>query len=386
MDVSQTHTVHEFKHERPLISCRFNPAGTHVFAGSEDFQVWRVRIADGSKVALNTESWVRGLAFSQDGKTLITGGFDGRLIWWPTEGEKLEPIRTIEAHDGWVRAVVVSPDGSLVASVGNDLKVKLWNVADGKLVREMTGHESHIYNAVFHPSGKHLVTSDLMANLIDWEVATGKQLRTWKAESLVKYDKTFLAYIGGFRGMSFSQDGKRLACGGMTNVTNAFAGIGNPSIVVFDWEKGEPEIEQLSKGKLRGIAWGVAIHPDGTTIGGIGGQGGYLLFWKPGEADEFHQLKLKDTVRDLDLCSDGLQLATAHFDGHVRIHLMEKPAAASDGSGPPRRTPWGGRDGPHGGVGAGYRLERMRAESRVGSPARCSTMATSRQSIQPSRL
>ena len=86
---------------------------------------------------------------------MITGGFDGRLIWWPTEGEKLEPIRTIEAHDGWVRAVVVSPDGSLVASVGNDLKVKLWNVADGKLVREMTGHESHIYNAVFWKTPRH---------------------------------------------------------------------------------------------------------------------------------------------------------------------------------------------------------------------------------------
>lgn len=329
MDVTQTHTVHEFKHERPLISCRFDLAGAHVFAGSEDFKVWRIRLDDGSKTELNTDAWVRGMALTPDGKTLITGGYDGRLIWWPAEAEKPKPIRTVEAHEGWVRAVAVSPDGALVASVGNDLIVRLWNAADGKLVREMAGHESHIYNVIFHPGGKNLITGDLMANLIDWEVATGKQLRTWKAESLVKYDKTFLAYIGGFRGMSFSADGKRLACSGMTNVTNAFAGIGNPSIVVFDWEKGETLIEQVSKGKLRGVGWGVALHPEGITIGAIGGQGGYLLFWKPEEAEELHQLKLKDTARDLDLSADGLHLATAHFDGHVRIHRMDAKVEAA---------------------------------------------------------
>ena len=71
MDVTQTHTAHEFKHERPLISCRFDPSGKHVFAGSEDFQVWRFQTADGAKVPLNTDSWVRGMAFSKDGKASV---------------------------------------------------------------------------------------------------------------------------------------------------------------------------------------------------------------------------------------------------------------------------------------------------------------------------
>lgn len=326
MDITKTHTVHDFEHDSPLISCRFNPSGSHVFAGAEDFQVWRFGIEDGTKTPLKTDSWVRGIAFAGGGKTVITAGYDGRLIWWPAEGGKPEPLRAIEAHDGWVRAVATSPDGSTIASVGNDLRVRLWDAADGKPVREMKGHESHIYNVAFHPGGKKLVTGDLMANLIDWDVATGKQLRTWKAESLVKFDKTFLAYLGGFRGISFSPDGKRLACSGMTNVTNAFAGVGNPSVVVFDWDKGTQLIEQLSKGKLRGVGWGVALHPDGATIAAVGGQGGYLLFWKPGESEEFHQVKLTNTARDLDLCSGGLRVATAHHDGHLRIHRMEAAA------------------------------------------------------------
>ncbi len=323
MDITKTNTLHEIKHEAPLISCRFDPSGKYAFVGSEDFNVWRITIADGNETAIDVKAWVRGIAFADGGKTLITGGYDGRLIWTPVEGKSLKPIRTIEAHDGWIRAVDVSPDRKLIATVGNDLKVKLWSAADGKPVREMSGHKSHIYNVAFHPDGKRLVTGDLKCNLIDWDIETGKQIRSWKIESLLKYDKKFKAFIGGFRSMTFSEDGNQLACSGITNVSNAFAGIGNPSVPVFDWKKGELLIEHLSKGKLKGVGWGVAIHPDGTIIACVGGSGGHLLFWKPDDANEFFSMKLKNDARDLDLSPDGRHLATAHHDGHLRIHRMD---------------------------------------------------------------
>ncbi len=333
MDVTQTHTAHDLKHESPLISCRFDPSGKFVFAGAEDFSVWRWNVESGEKSKLFADSWVRGLTFSKDGKTIITGGTDGRLIWFPVadapvDGE-IKPQREIAAHDGWIRAVATSPDGNFIASAGNDLKVKIFNAADGKSVRELASHESHIYNLAFHPDGKHLVSGDLKTNLIVWDFATGKQIRTWKSENLLNYDKKFLAFIGGYRGITFNKDGTQLAGSGITNVSNAFAGIGNPSVVIFDWEKGAPPlIEHLSKGALQGIVWGVALHPEGTVIGAVGGPAGYLLFWKPGEAEDFHRIKLPDTARDLSLSPDGLHLATAHFNGHVLIHKMEKEIEA----------------------------------------------------------
>jgi len=325
VDSTKTHVEKDLAHDSPLISCRFDPSGKFVFAGAQDYSVWRFDVETGKKTQLvDADAWVRGMAFDKTGTTLVTGGYDGRLIWWPVADEAPKPIRTVDAHKGWVRAVAVSPDGSLLASVGNDLVVRLWNMADGKLVRQMPGHESHIYNVAFHPDGKHLATGDLKCNLMHWEVATGKQVRTWQAESLQKYDKTFIATIGGFRGMAFSPDGKYVACSGITKVTNAFAGIGNPSVVVFDWETGKKQIEHLSKAKLTGVGWGITFHPDGTRIGISGGNsGGYLLFWKPDGANEFHQLKLKDTARDLDLASDGLRVATAHHNGHVYVSRMD---------------------------------------------------------------
>jgi WD40 repeat protein len=324
MDVKQTHVAHDLVHNSPLTGCRFDPSGKYVFAFAQDYNVWRFEIATGNKVAYPVESWGRGIAFDVTGKFVITATYDGRLVWWPVEGDKLEPVRTVEAHKGWIRAIAVSSQGVL-ASVGNDLAVRLWD-QEGKKIREMTGHESQIYNVAFHPSGEHLATGDLMANLIHWETATGKQARTWKAESLQKFDKTFVATIGGFRGMTFSPDGRFVACSGITNVTNAFAGVGNPSVVVFDWETGKQQIEHLSKAKVQGVAWGVVIHPDGTRIAATGGSGGFLLFFKPDEANEMHSLKLKDNARDLDLSPDHLHLAAAHFNGHISVCRMEAKA------------------------------------------------------------
>jgi WD40 repeat protein len=323
-DPTETHVAKEHKHDSPLISCRFDRSGRFVFFGAQDSKVWRWEWASDQKVEMSGhDSWVRAMAFTPDGATFLTGGYDGRLVWWPATDEQPTAARTIEAHQGWVRSVAVSPDGTLVASAGNDNLVKLWNASDGALVREFLGHERYVYNVAFHPAGKDLVSGDLMGNLVHWEVATGKAVRRFKAEALHKYDTTFKADIGGLRGLVFDQAGKRLAGSGITNVTNAFAGVGNPVIAEFDWETAKETIQHVSKDKLRGAAWSLALHPDGTVIGiSGGGGGGFLLFWKADQKEEFYKFKLPNTARDMDLASDGLHLATAHYDRKLRICKM----------------------------------------------------------------
>jgi WD40 repeat protein len=255
---------------------------------------------------------------------MISGGYDGQLIWWPVSGENPEPVRKIDSHTGWIRAVAVSPDGKLVASAGNDRLVKLWSVADGSLVQELRGHESQVYNVAFHPDGKGLVTGDHKCNLIHWEVADGKMARQFKLPSLHKYDESFKADIGGFLGLTFSADGKRLLASGITNVTNAFAGVGNPQVIEVEWESGKELIQHESKAKVQGVAWGVATHPENVTIGVSGGPGGgFLLFWKPDQKEEFFQFKLPGTGRDMDLAPDLLHVVVAHYDRKVRVYRLD---------------------------------------------------------------
>src|SRR6187399_2756730 len=112
IDPTKTHVAHEHKHDRPLIACRYDPTGRYIFFGAEDNLVHRVDLKSLTVTPLTAhDSWVRALGFSPDGKTLYTGGYDGRLIFWPAADEKPQPIRVIEAHQGWLRALAVSPSG-----------------------------------------------------------------------------------------------------------------------------------------------------------------------------------------------------------------------------------------------------------------------------------
>lgn len=320
------HIAKEIAHERSLISGRFHPSGELLFVGSEDFQVWRFRLADDSKVAYPTEAWVRGIVFPTD-EVVVTGGYDGRLIWWPTDGEAPAAIRVVDAHQGWIRAVALSPDRSLIATCGNDLAVRLWSSADGSLVRELTGHERHVYHVAFHPDGESIVAGDLTAKFRQWSVASGELQREFVMPTLHKYDAGFMADYGGPYCLTFDPTGEKLAGGGITNVSNAFAGVGNPAIAVIDWASAAESVAHLSKAGTQGKAWGVVWHPENFVVAATGGQGGgWLMFWKAGEKDEFHAFNLNNTARDLDLHPDGLLLATVHHDGRIRLSKMA-PAA-----------------------------------------------------------
>lgn len=325
-DPAKTAVAGEFKHNSPLISCRIDPTGKYAFAGAQDstIQRWELAAPDKKAVPLvGHGTWVRALGFSPDGQALYAGAYDGRLFWWPAVADEPKPLRTVQAHTGWVRALMVSPDGKLIATCGNDNLVKLWNSADGALIRESPGHACHVYNVAFHPAGGVLASADLKGKIKIWNVADGTLIREFDAPDLHKYDTNFCADIGGARSMQFSPDGKLLAAGGMTNCSNAFAGIGNPLVVVFDWEQGKPAIQHKGQEAISGVMWGLAFHPEGYLIGASGGGGGgRLYFWKHDAETEFFKLQLPNTARDLSLHPDLSKLAIAHHDSTLRVYRM----------------------------------------------------------------
>lgn len=324
---TKTHLLKEYKHDSPLLGCRFDPSGQFVFAGAQDNNVVRWRLDNGKKTLLTGhKSWVRALAFTTGRggqKLLFSGDYAGRILAWPTDAEQPKPLRTLEAHRSWVRAVAVSRDGTMLASCGNDHLVKIWSISDGKLMRELAGHACHVYNVAFHPDSQHLISADLKGVVKVWDVAKGEAERELDAKILHKYDPSFLADIGGVRSMAKNADGSLLACAGITNVSNAFAGVGNPLIVLFDYKTGKQKQQLRPKTPFQGTAWGVVIHPAGFIAGVGGGNGGMLWFWKPDNAQDFFSLKLPNNARDLDLHPDDRRLAVAFFDGAVRTYGME---------------------------------------------------------------
>jgi WD40 repeat protein len=321
----KTHLAKELKHDKPLISCRFGCGGRFVFAGSEDRTIQRFDLETGQRTPLvGHESWPFALAAHPDGETLLSGGCEGRLIWWKAASEKPEPARTVEAHHGWIRSVAVSPDGSLVATSGNDRKVRIWSFCDGRLVHELPGHERLVYRTLFDPTGRYLLSADLKGLVIQWEFRPGKEARRLDAAKLYAYNGGQGVDYGGVRDLSLGPDGRWLACCGLVEAQNPLGAVSNPAVVLFDWAEGKEARLQRPKEDIKGVAWGVRVHPAGFIVAVSGGTGGgFLWFWKPDQVNEFFKFNLKNTGRDLDLHPDGIRLATAHHDGHVRICAMK---------------------------------------------------------------
>jgi WD40 repeat protein len=329
-DPKQAHVVSQWAHDRALNACRFDPTGQFVFCGSEDAAVERFKLADGARTILNGghETWVQALAFSKDGAVAISGGCDGKITWWDTAAEAPKPIRTIQAHKGWIRALDVSPDGTLLASGGNDNFVRLWNVADGSLVRELSGHTRHVYSVTFHPKGQHLLSGDLIGSVRQWEVATGKELRAFDAKPLHTYEGGQQVDFGGVRALAISPDEKWLAAGGLYKATNPLGAVHEPIVLLFNWESQKVEKQQIAEGIAGGVIWRLRWLADGSLMGVSGGStGGFLIFWKPDAEKDYFRFQLPNIARDMDLHPDGLQVATAHHDHHVRITRLAAKAS-----------------------------------------------------------
>ncbi len=345
VDPAQTRLVQELKHTSPLIGCRFDPSGEFLFAGSQDNSVQRWQLSSGKKTALlGHKSWIRAFAGvpplggletakppkggtpTGTPKLVFSASWDGKILAWPLDAETPTPRITLDAHKGWVRALAVSPDGKVLASCGNDHLVKLWSIPDLRLVQTFAGHDSHVYNVAFHPKGGSLVSADLKGIVKVWNLQRNKEERVLEAKLLNKYDTVFGAEIGGVRSIAFNAEGSLLACAGITDVTNAFAGVGKPVVVLFDWQSGKIKHLLRPRQAFQGTAWGVAFHPAGYVVGVGGGSGGALWYWKPDGPADIFTLKLPNNARDVDLHPDGKRLAIPFFDGAVRIYDLSKKA------------------------------------------------------------
>jgi hypothetical protein len=355
VDPAKIRKTTEFKHTRPLTSCFWEPKGRYLFFGAEDNLIHRYDVAAKAAVPLAAhDSWVRAFGATPDGEILLSGGYDGRLVWWPMAAEKPAPQRVVEAHAGWVRALAVSPSGKRVATCGNDRLVKEWDIATGTLVRTLTGHSSHVYNVCYGKDDATLYSCDHRGTVMAWTLlpteaaaaaataadaagqsvaapgvaapgvaapgVTAPGVEIAKVEALHFYDTTFRADIGGARSIALRGDGARLALGGITNVSNAFAGVGEVAVAVVDPAARKIELLLTAKEKTQGAVWGVVHHPDGFWMGLSGGGGGWLLFWKGDVANEFFRFKLPADGRGLGVSPDHRQVAVAHADSHLRLY------------------------------------------------------------------
>ena len=311
--------------------CIANLSATErVFFGSSDFRVYELDLAAEKPQPVEFtgeghQSYVTGAAMA--GNQLVTGSYDGRLIWWDTE--KREPIRSIAAHDKWIRNVVASPDGKVIASVADDMLCKLWDAATGNLLHTLVEHKpmtphhfpSMLFAVAFSSDGQLLATGDKVGHIAIWEAASGKKLAELETPILYTWDpKQRRHSIGGIRSLAFSADGKLLAAGGIGTIGNIDHLDGPSRTEVFDWAA-KLRVHEISDTKFKGLVEQIAFPREGNWFVCAGGDnGGFASFYDSQTGKVVHQDKLPMHVHKFVL-NDAQD--TLYAAGHDQIAVVE---------------------------------------------------------------
>ena len=98
---------------------------------------------------------IHDIAFSLDGKTVLTGSDNGARLWDAATGESRGKIMK---HDHAVYHVAFSPDGKTVLTTGEDSTARLWDVATGEPRGKIMKHDHRIQDVAFSPDGKTVLT------------------------------------------------------------------------------------------------------------------------------------------------------------------------------------------------------------------------------------
>src|SRR5262249_33691939 len=126
---------------------------------------------------LTRSSVVHDLAFSPDGSTLAAGGNDGTVPLWDVASGKL--LRELHGAFTYASAVTWSHDGKTLASSEYDDKgeveyIRLWDPASGKERKHIGGNMGLVRSLAFTADGNTLIAGG--AGIVHlWDVASGEE-------------------------------------------------------------------------------------------------------------------------------------------------------------------------------------------------------------------
>jgi WD40 repeat protein len=162
-------------------SVTFSPYGTRLAAASgsatagNSIKVWDAGTGQEFLTLAGHTSWVMGIAFSPDGKSLISTSLDGTVkVWSLLPGSETVTILSPPAVYG-IR-VAYSPKEQEFATNAGDGTARIWNAETGELQQTLTGHAMETMSVAFRPDGTRLATGSLDGTAIVWDKATGKEL------------------------------------------------------------------------------------------------------------------------------------------------------------------------------------------------------------------
>ena len=143
-------------HRAPVSALAFSADGRSLLSGSIDREaiLWDVDNHELQHRLIGHAARIYAATFSSDGQHAITGSEDGKVLLWDARTGKR--ITTMPGHDSMVGAIASAPHG-VVATGSKDRSIRLWDSADGQQIKLLAEQDNEVGSLSFCPDGQYLL-------------------------------------------------------------------------------------------------------------------------------------------------------------------------------------------------------------------------------------
>jgi WD40 repeat protein/tRNA A-37 threonylcarbamoyl transferase component Bud32 len=238
------------------------------------------------------------VAFSPDGKRMVSGADDAGIVWDVATGRRLLTLKGPPIEGQLFNAVfraAFSPDGKWIVTSGFlQGMARLWDATSGQLKWTVRGRGDNVWNVAFLPDGKRLLSATEDGTVQIWEAASGKEIHAFKHREP-------------FTGVALQADGKQLVCGCGQRVKVLDAATGAEA--------------QTLRGH-RGNVWSIAVSANGRRI--ISTDIATVKVWDATTGKEIHNFTGPHSrVMAVAIRPDGQQIAWNGYSTVIRARLTD---------------------------------------------------------------
>ncbi len=346
-------------HQGGVASVAYAPDGKIIVSGSLDrtLKIWNAATGAELRSLVGHQGQVLAVAISPNGRQLASGSRDNTIKLWdlyiPT------PLQQLAGHTGQVQAVLVNSEPAWSATAGADKLIKLWD-AEGKVVRDLKGHDEAILRLAATKDGSQIASGDAKGFVRIWNPLDGASLGILGADTApvsglafhpttatlltaaengsvklwslpIVPERTLAGHTDAVTATAISADAKQLITGGS-----------DASVKIFKSDDGAL-VRALPD--QPGPVTSVGFH-DATGMVISGSTTGIVKLWNAADgADRGSLFGHQGAIRDVGINAKGNMLLSAGDDGTLRVWRLPRASQVLAGSTGPVLSVAASRDG-----------------------------------------